>query len=183
MATSTSRYQREQRVTAISWAGLLVVIAVLSAWAHFGSRTSPDNAAMPSASAPPMRMQLGAWLTDSERFIHDLVTARNNIAAAAGRHDLPGTGAACRTATGAVAKLHQKMPTPEPTLTNTLEDAIASYDVGLPYCISATQTENGAALARAASYISEGDDAMRAALDILGHTPGGQPRVLGVLIV
>lgn len=183
MAISTSRYQRERRITAMSWAGLLVIIAVVSAWAHFGSRTSPDNAAMPNASAPPMRVQLGAWLTESERLIHDLVTARNNIAAAAAQRDLTATGAACRTATNAVANLHRKMPSPEPTLNSTLEHAITSYDAGLPHCISAARTQDGPGLAQAASYITEGDDAMRAALDFLGPKSGGEPRVLGVLIV
>lgn len=128
-------------------------------------------------------MTMGAWLAESERSINDLVAARNNIAAAAAEHDIAGTGAACQNAVGAVANLHRQLPSPEPVLTNALQRAAVNYDLGLPYCISATQTHDGPDLARAASYISQGDAAMRMAFHILGQDSGTAPRNLRVLIV
>lgn len=177
-----SRYQREQRITMISWAVLLSVIAILSTWAHYASRAvqsgSPDNAAAPTP-APSM----SAWLTKSKPSINHLVVARNNIAAAAAHHDIVGTGAACRSATGAVAELHQQLPSPVQTLNNSLLQAVDSYEVGLPYCISASQTQDAEVMRRATGYITRGDAAMRFVLDILGSESDTDAPNLGMLIV
>ncbi len=128
-------------------------------------------------------MSQGAWLSESEPSINDLVTARNDIAAAAARRDISLTGAACRKATGAVENLHQQLPSPEPAVNHLLHQVISSYDLGLPFCISATQTLDGAGMQQAATYMSQGDSAMRVALDLLENASGAQPRGLGVLIV
>jgi hypothetical protein len=179
----TSRYQREQRITVTSWA-VFAVIGAIVAWAYLHwsaarSVTFGDDATPPSAPMPSIH----GWLDRSERLINDVVAARNGIATAAAHQDIAGTGAACQTATGAIAHLHQEMPSPEPLLNSTLQQAISDYSTGLPYCISASRTEDGDGLHRAASYISQGDDAMRAVLDILGNESDTQRGNLGVLIV
>jgi hypothetical protein len=175
---SNSRYQRDQRIAATGTVILLLVTAAIS-WLLDYRPDPPESAAtsLPTASAPPLHV----WLAESESSINDLVSARNNIAAAAAKRDLTRTGAACRAATGAVANLHLQMPSPEPMLTSSLQQAIESYEIGLPYCISATQSRDGEGMQRAAAYITRGDAAMRAALDTL--QPDAEPGPLGVLIV
>ncbi len=161
---------------------LLIVTAALSGWVYDRSLTAPPEArdsaatAPPSASDPQMRVQLRAWLTDSEPMIDALVIARNNITAAAGRRDIAATGAACHTASGAVADLHRRMPSPDPMLNSQFLQAISNYDVGLPSCMS----DGG--MQQAAIYITAADAAMHAAFDILGHVPGCEPGKKGVLI-
>jgi hypothetical protein len=179
----TSRYQREQRIMMTSWAVFAVVGAIL-AWAylHWSSTRSAingDDATPPIAPTPSIH----GWLDRSQPSINELVAARNAIAAAAARHDIAGTGAACQTATGAIAHLHQEMPSPESELNSTLQQAISNYSTGLPYCISASRTEDGQGLRQAATYISQGDDAMHVVLDILGSESNGPTGNVGVLIV
>jgi hypothetical protein len=172
-----------------STAMLMIITIALAGWMY--QRTSiaqPDSprraVAVPAtAPSPQVRVQLRAWLTQSEPLINALVIARNNIAAAAAERDVAGTGAACQSATGAVADLHRQLPSPEPTLNITFQQAISSYKVGLPYCITATHWQGGYGLQQAAPFITAGDDAMRVALDFLGHVPGCEPRDVGVLIV
>ncbi|MGB6206576.1 hypothetical protein [Mycobacterium sp.] len=161
---------------------LLIVTAALSVWVYDRSLTGQPSlvratAAPPSASDPQMRVQLRAWLTDSEPMIDALVIARNNITAAAGRRDVVATSAACRTASGAVADLRRRMPSPDPMLNSQFLQAISDYDVGLPSCMS------GGGMQQAAIYITAADAAMHAAFDILGHVPGCEPGEKGVLIV
>lgn len=185
----TSRYHRDQQIATTGSVVLLIVTVAVSTWVLYrwstGQPVSTESAATPLAgtSAPPVRVTMGAWLAESERSINDLVAARNNIAAAAAEHDIAATGAACQNAVGAVANLHRQLPSPESALTNALQRAAVNYDLGLPYCISATQTHDGPGLARAASYISQGDAAMRTAFHILGQESGTAPRNLRVLIV
>lgn len=165
-----------------SWAVFAVIGAILAgAYLHWSSARSAisDDATPPSAPTPSIH----GWLDRSERLINDVIAARNTIAAAAAHHDIAGTGAACQTATGAIAHLHQQMPSPEPVLNSTLQQAISDYSTGINYCISAGRTEDGEGLPRAATYISQGDDAMRVVLDILSHESDAQQGNLGVLIV
>lgn len=183
-----SPYQHELRVTAVSWVGLSVIVVLILAVAHYESSAriseSPDAAAMESnAFASPRRVTLPAWLTESEPSIDDVVVARNNIAAAAARHDIARTGAACGSASSAVAKLRQQLPSPEPVLNSTLRHAVDDYEMGLPFCVSASRDRDAAGMKRAALYIAQGDDAMRAALDTVGHDSDGPTPDLGVLIV
>jgi hypothetical protein len=172
----SSRYQREQRITVASWA-ILTLVGALSAAYHVWS-TEPA-AYSDDVLPPPMSMH--AWLDESQPSINVLVSARNNIAAAASRRDIHGTGIACQTATNAVANLRMHMPSPEAAVNQSLQQAISSYTTGLPDCVSASRTVDGEGLQRAASYISRGDDAMQLALDILGNEAAPEP--LGVLIV
>lgn len=175
---TTSRYRREQRIATTGTLALLIITAAISWLLYY--RPDPAESAAPSpptASPPPMHV----WLAESEPSINDLVTARNDIAAAAAQRDLTRTGTACRAAAGKVAKMHVRMPSPESTLTSSLQQAIHSYEIGLPYCISAAQTRDGEGMQRAAAYITRGDGAMRAALEFL--RPASEHRQLGVLIV
>ena len=116
------------------------------------------------------------WLDQSEAAVNSLVGARNTIAAAASRRDIPATGTACRSATDAVATLREHMPSPEAAVNSALQQAISNYTIGLPDCISASRTVDGEGMQRAARFISQGDDAMQLALDILGDeaSPRGE---------
>jgi hypothetical protein len=182
MASSvlSSKYERDQRIALTGLVALLMVIAALASWAYCKSSArradSVNNSAASGATMPQ-------WLAESEPSINALVAAREEIATAAAKGDLAATGAACRTASGAAAHLHRQMPSPTPMLTTTLQRALSSYDLGLPYCISATEANDGHGLQRAANYISEGDATMRVAIGFLGHDDDAEPASQGVLIV
>jgi len=176
------------RVAAVCAVALFMIFAAVSVWAYprtpTGQSDSLDGAATPPPSdlAPPLRAQLRAWLTESRPLINALVIARNNIATAAAVRDIARTGAACQTATGAVADLHRQLPSPAPTLTRTFEQVIDNYDVGLPYCIGAMHADGGSGMQQAATFITRADAAMRTAFDFLEHVPGCEPRDVGVVI-
>ena len=173
-----SRYQREQRFTIVSWAALTVFGALLAACNSWSTERADE-------SSPPVApsMSMHAWLDESQPSINVLVNARDNIAAAASRRDIPGTGIACQTATDAVANLRIHMPSPEAAVNQSLQQAISSYTAGLPSCISASRAVDGEGMQRAASYISQGDHAMQSALDVLENESAPAPNQLGVLIV
>jgi hypothetical protein len=183
MASSTlnSRYERDQQVALAGMVALLIVIAALASWAY--CKSSARQADSINSSGAPRASTMPQWLAESEPSINALVGARQEIATAAARGDLVATGAACRTASGAAAHLHRQMPSPTPMLTTTLQRALSSYDLGLPYCISATQANDGHGLQRAANYITEGDAVMRVAIGFLGHDSDAEPASQGVLIV
>ena len=166
------RYGYERRVTAVGWAALLIVIAVLSVWAYCRMSTGPSN--LPDNEAvSPLPGSLSAWLAKSQPLIDHLVAERNNIAAAAGRRDAAATGAACQSATGAVSELHRQLPGPERVLNMTLQQAVQYYETGLPYCIAAARTEDARGMQQAATHIRHGDAFMRKALTFLDQRFGG----------
>ena len=178
---SPSRYQREQRFTVISWAVLIALGTLLAAyhnWSTERSASSDGDAAPPVAPTVTMR----AWLDQSQLSINGMVAARNNIAAAAARQDIPATGTACRHAADAVADLRVHMPSPEASVNQSLQQAISSYTAGFPFCVSASGNVDGQGMQLAARFISEGDNAMQVALDIMADEPGAQGG-FGVLIV
>ncbi|WIM87482.1 hypothetical protein PT015_22005 [Candidatus Mycobacterium wuenschmannii] len=165
----------------MSWAVLIAIGALLAAFHSWRTeQPAPSNEA-----APPVQptLTMPVWLGQSQQSIDGLVTARNNIAAAASRQDIPATGAACRIAGDAVAQLREHMPSPEPAVNLLLQQAISSYTLGLPDCISASHNIDGEGMQRAASFISYGDKSMQSALDLLGAETDGPPNGLGVLIV
>jgi len=186
MATSThsSKSQRLQRFAVTRWA-VFTVIGALSACAYLND-TATGSGSLDHTATPPMSTAaptMNEWLEQSEPLIHNLISARNDVATAAGDRDLVKTGVACQTATGAIANLHQQLPSPDPVLNETLQQAISSYEAGLPSCILGAGNKDGEGLHRAATCISQGDAAMQAALDRLGNNSAAQPRKLGVLVV
>jgi hypothetical protein len=199
-------HQRGELITAAGWAVLLVAIAVLSGWAHHSlstarpaatpppsaaatpppstAATRPPNTAATPMTSGPTDTQLRAWLAQAEPSIDALVGARDDIAAAAADNDMPGTGAACRTADDAIASLQQHMPTPDPELNNPLQQAISSFQVGLRYCISGAQNQQTNEIEQAATYIDRGNADLQTAVDILERDlSGSAPRDPGVLTV
>jgi hypothetical protein len=181
MATShhlpTRRTPHDRRVTFTTWAAVLVMAAAWM-WIHQTASAGPQDAPLDNPSAPQAR-PMPVWLAQSQPLLDGLVVARNDIAAAAARRDLPATGAACQAAAHAAQSLHQQLPSPDPMVNSTLHELLRSYDLGLPYCISASKTHDSGGLQKAADYLSDGDTAMRSAINLLGCKPAGQ----GVLIV
>jgi hypothetical protein len=187
MATSSrhrasARFSRKgggrELVAAASGAVLLVVIAVLSAWAHHSLSSvrpaSPHAAAAQPASSvcpplPPLPMgtQVRAWLTDAKPSIILLFGAADNLVTAARLGDVARTGAACQTAAGAVANLQHHMPSPDPALNTELQQAITSYQVGIRHCVSGTQKQGPIEIGEATVYINQGSTDLQAAVGII----------------
>ena len=187
-------YQRHELIAAAAGAVLLVVIGVLSGWAHYSLSTAPpvlaNTAATTQASAatplasPPMRAQMRTWLTPAQPSINALLTARHEITSAAAIDDIDGTGAACQTADGAVTSVQHHLPSPDPALTAALQRAMNTYRVGLGYCITGAQNQDGNDLEHAVTYINQGNAGLQAAVDLLEcDLPNSEPRDPGVMTV
>jgi hypothetical protein len=196
MATS-SRHRKSARsarkgggrelVAAASGAVLLVVIAVLSAWAlHSLSSVRPASphaaAAQPASSVspprPPLPMgtQVRAWLTDAKPSIIALFGAADNLVTAARLGDIATTGAACQSAAGAVANLQHHMPSPDPALNTELQQAITSYQLGIRHCVSGTQHRDPIEIGEATVYTNQGNTHLQAAVGIIEHDLSAEAR-------
>jgi hypothetical protein len=176
------RYQRHELAAAAGWAVLVVVIAVLSAWAHHSLSTSrpavtktaavrPAGAAsaapLASPPSPPLRVQLRAWLDDAEASIDALVVAGDNVVATATRGDTAGTGTACQTAAGALASARQHLPSPDPALNTALQQAFSDYRAGIRCCFPGTQNQDAVDVGQAPGLIDQGKIVLQNAFDIL----------------
>lgn len=177
------RYQRRELAAATGGAVLLVVIAMLSAWAHYSVSTfrpaSPHAAAVQPANS--MRTPLGAWLNDAEPSINALVVARENIVVAAVQGDIAGTRTACQTAAGALATLQEHLPSPNLGLTNTLQQAINNYRVGVRHCMLGTQKQDAVEIGEATVYIKQGYTDLQKAIRILEDDLSSDARFPDVL--
>ncbi len=188
-------YPRLDLLAATGGALLLVVIAVLSGWAHHSlanPRPVPPHAGAPAPATgvaePRMSAHAGLrlrdWLTRAEPSIDALAAARRTVTAAAAGGDLAATGVACTGADAAVTGAQRQLPSPDPDLNAALQRAIESYLVGLRHCVVGVRQHDGIEIARAAGYIDQGNRELRAALAILDRDlPGVQPREPGVLTV
>ena len=172
------RYQRHELVAAASGAVLVVVIAMLSAWAHHSLSTSrpsaTNTAAVRSATAasaaplpsPPLRVQLRAWLDDAEPSIDALVVAGDNVVAIATRGDIAATSTACQTAAGALASARQHLPSPDPALNTALQQAFSTR-AGIRCCVPGTQNQDTIDIGQAPGFIDQGKTVLQNAFDIL----------------
>lgn len=180
--------QRHELVAAAGWAVLVVVIAVLSTWAHHSLSTARPAASHAAVTQPansfspplPMGTQVHAWLNDAEPSINALFIAADNIVATATQADIAGTAAACQSAAGAAANLQHHLPSPDPALTTALQQAIDSYQVGIRHCISGTQNRD-AVIGEATVYINQGSTDLQEAVDILNGDLSSDARDTPVL--
>jgi hypothetical protein len=189
------KYHDHGLIARTGGAVLVLAIAVLSAWAHHSLSTpppgAPNTATKPSAitsatplTPPPARVQLRAWLTQAEPSINALVAARHEIASAAANHDIMGMGAACQTAGGAVANLQHHLPSPDPVLNASLQQAISAYRIGVRYCTSGVQNNDANDIERAANYFDQGNADLEAAVDIPDRDlPGSEPADARVMTI
>jgi hypothetical protein len=178
-ASSRHRSSRKRRgpelVVAAGWAVLLVVIVVLSAWAHQSFSTvrpaSPHGAAAQPASSKglPLAMgtQLQAWFTDAKPSIIGLFGAADNLVTAARYGDIAATGAACETTAGAVANMQHHMPSPDPALNIELQRAITSYQEGIRHCVSGVQKRDPVEIGEATVHTNRGSSDLQAAVGII----------------
>jgi hypothetical protein len=177
---------------AASGAVLVVVIAVLSAWAHHSLSTSPVSAtntmaARPATAAsvaplpsPPLRVQLRAWLDDAGPSIDALVVAGDNVVATATRGPIAGTSTACQTAAGALASARQHLPSPDPALNTALQQAFSNYRAGIRCCVPGTQNQDAIDIGQAPGFIDRGKTLLQNAFDILEADLSGDSDVLTV---
>ena len=164
-------HRRDELLAAAGGAVLVLVIAVLSAWAHHSLSTArpvaPDNAAVQPAIAfsPATGAQLRAWLTDAEPSINALLIAGDSVVAAGAQGDIARTGAACQTTAGAVTNVQQHLPSPDPALNTAFLQAITEYQVGIRYCISGTQNQDAIEIGQAAGFIEKANTDLQTAVD------------------
>ena len=96
-----AQVRRRQPVIAVGWAVLLVVIVVLSAWAHHSLSASrqasqhaaaaqPASSISPPLPALPVGPQLRAWFTDAKPSIIAMFIAADNFVTAARYGDIAG---------------------------------------------------------------------------------------------
>ncbi|MFZ3269914.1 MAG: hypothetical protein WA285_15040 [Mycobacterium sp.] len=165
-------------VVAVGWAALLVVIVVLSAWAHHS--LSPARQASPHAAAAqpaisispplpalPVGPQLRAWFTDAKPSITAMFIAADNFVTAARYGDVAGAGAACQTEADALAKLQHHTPSPDPALNTKLQQAITNYQAGIRHCVAGKQDREPAETGKAMVSISQGSTDLQAAVGII----------------
>lgn len=167
-----------REVVATGWAVLLVVIAVLSNWAHqdlsTARRQSAHSAeAQParSMSSPPPPLAAGtrmqAWFTDAKPSIIALFGAADDLVTAARYGNVTAAGGACQTVAGAVGDLQRHVPSPDPALNTKLQQAIASYQEGIRHCIPGAQNRDPLEISEARGSTSWGSAQLQAAVGII----------------
>jgi hypothetical protein len=185
------RYQRHELVAAAGGAVLVVVIAVLSAWAHHSLSTVPPAsphaasaqpaAVGPQPPSPPMRSQLRAWFNDVEPSIDALLVARDKIMAPAAQGDFAATGAACQSAGGAISNIQQHLPSPDPTVNTILQQALSHYQVGIRHCIAGAEDRDAVDIGEATVFVNQGHTDLQKAVDIIASdlsSDARDPRLL-----
>jgi hypothetical protein len=173
------RYQRHELVAAASGAVLVIVIAVLSAWAHQSLSTTrlaaTNTAAVQPASAatavpppsPSLGVQLRAWLDDARPSIHAVIVAGDDVVAAAARADIGGLGTSCQTTAAALASAQQHLPSPDPAVNTALQQAFDDYQEGIRWCIRGTQDHDAIDIGRAVGFVEQGKFALQEAFEIV----------------
>jgi hypothetical protein len=188
------RYQRHELAAAAGGIMLVVVIAVLSAWAHHSlsavrlpsqhaAAAAPASGLAPRPLSVPPSPPMRAWFNEAKPSIDALVVARDEIVAAVTQGDMAATGAACRTAAGAVANLQQHLPSPDPVLNTALQQAITNYQLGIRYCIWGTQNQDAVKIGKATVYIDQGNTDLQIAVDIIESDLSSEARGTRVLTV
>jgi hypothetical protein len=171
--------QRYELAAAIGGVMLVVVIAVLSTWAHHSLSaarpTAPKIAAALPAGAPsptptpspPLRAQLRAWLEEANPSINALATAGDNVVSIGPHGGIAATGAACEKLAGALAYAQQHLPSPDPALTTALQRAFSDYEAGIRHCVSGTQRQDAVDIGQGAGFISQGNLELQKAFDVV----------------
>lgn len=183
MATSSRHRASRKRggsepVASAGGAVLLVIIAMLAAWAHHSLSTvrpasphvaaaQPANSMSPPLAPLPMGTQVRAWFTDAKPSIIALFGAADNLVTAARYGDNAATGAACQTTAGAVANLQHHMPSPDPALNIELQQAITSYQLGIRHCVLGTQDRDPIEIGKATAFINQGSTYLNATVGMI----------------
>ena len=176
-----------QLVIAVGSAVLLVGIAVLSAWAHHSlsaPRQSSQHApaaqpATPNSPPPPglpVSQPLRAWSTDAKPSIRAMFIAADNFVTAARYGDIAAAGGACHTAANALATLQQHMPSPDPALNTSLQQAITHYQAGVRDCVAGKQDRDPVETGKAMVSINHGSTDLQAAVGILEEDLASEAR-------
>lgn len=184
-ASSPGTLGGRQLAIAVGSAVLLVVVVVLSAWVHHSlsasGQTSQQAAeAQPTRISPPpdppVGPQLQTWFSDAKTSIRAMFIAADNFVTAARYGDIGGTGAACRTAADALAKLAQHTPSPDPALNIKLHQAITHYQAGVRDCVAGQQNRDPIRTGKAMVSVNEGSTDLQAAVGILQEDLAAEAR-------
>lgn len=177
-ARSSRNVGDRELVTAVGWAVLLVVVVVLSTWAHHSlslarqaaphaAEAQPASSISPPLPALPVGPQLRAWFTDAKPSITAMFIAADNFVTAARYGDIAGAGTACQTAADALGKLQHHTPSPDPALNTTLQQAITNYQAGIRHCVAGKQDRDPVETGKAMVSINQGSTDLQAAVGII----------------
>ena len=86
---------------------------------------------------PPMSVQVHTWYSNTKPRFEEMVDAGNALAQ---NEDLAAVNSSCRQLHDAAAHMQERMPTPDPELTQALQAAISDYDAGTHFCMAGTQS-------------------------------------------
>ncbi len=182
MATPTrhrpSRDGDGRELVAMGWAALLVVLVVLSSWAHQSLATtrpplSHSAAAQPAKSmSPPLApltvgTQIQAWFTEAKPSIIALFGAADNLVTAATYGNIAAAGSACPTLASAVGNAQHHVPSPDQTLNIKLRQAITDYREGIGHCVPGARNRDPVELGEARVATSRGSAELQAAVGII----------------
>lgn len=182
MATSTrhhwSRAGDGRELVAMGWAALLVILVVLSSWAHQSLSTarpplSHSAVAQPATSmSPPLApltvgTQIQAWFTEAKPSIIALFGAADNLVTAARYGNVAAAGSACPALATAVGQVQHHVPSPDPTLNTMLRQAITDYRAGIGHCVAGAQNRDPVELGEARVATSRGSAELQAAVGII----------------
>jgi hypothetical protein len=173
----SSRTTDGRELAAMGWAALLVVVVVLSNWAHHSlsitdpsshsAAVQPARSMSPPLAPPTVGTQLQAWFTEAKPSIIALFGAADNLVTAARYGNVDAAGSACHTLASAVGNVQHHVPSPDPTLNTKLRQAITDYREGLSHCVPGAQIRDPVELGEARVSTSRGSAELQAAVGII----------------
>ena len=91
--------------------------------------------------------------------------------------DLAAVNSSCRRLHDAAANMQERMPTPDPELTQTLQAAISDYDAGTHFCMAGTQSLDPDELSQSVTFLKSANSRMNAAVAIVHRDLGTTRRL------
>lgn len=161
------------RVATAYGAALLVAVAVLASWAHVSLSATPPAqpgpvAVQPAGVSPPsLQEQVRGWLREAQPSIHDLFVAGDYAVLDTSEGNVAGARVACQSASNAVARLEQHMPSPDSSANLLLQMAIGDYRTGIHRCLSGAQDNYRVRLDESMNDVKRGGAELQDAVEIL----------------
>ncbi len=184
---------RDGRI-ALSVVAVLIAVATFVGWMFHGvslvelvlpdsAATAPKAATAPSAS-PTKEQRLYAWLVQVEPSIDALLSVRDSIAAGAADADMSAVRSGCEAGLPIVARIEERLPSPDPALNTALQQTLNDYRFGFIQCLRGIRDQDTAGIELAAVYLYRANADLRAVMAIIARDLGDfDPNDSGVVHV